>query len=187
MKHHESSEVEFYAPFAHIEGRYEACRIHSTGYGSFDCVIVIEKTVSDPVSVYVAAESGRAFMADRFPRSACHPVDPARLTLSGEPGGRRVFCALQADAGPLRLLRLEFRAPEDARPTAVPYGGSDVPVWGGGFTCEGVDLALPATALGRIVRTDGTAEDIETPAILTLGSVGYLRRMQGTGDKASSP
>ncbi len=83
---------EFYAPFAHIEGKYEWCRIRTTTHGIFDTFILFP--YSEQVTVYVVDDAGEQFMRDRYPE--CDTYRPCgsrlrsrnRVTLSRE-------CSLQ--------------------------------------------------------------------------------------------
>ena len=77
----ENSVWEAFAPFAHIPNKYEICRIHSTTHGSFNCIIVIETTIYEPVTVYVASDNGSAFMADRFSQSQAILIPASQLKI----------------------------------------------------------------------------------------------------------
>ena len=175
---------EFYAPFAHIPGRYEWCRIHSATHGSFDCFIVIGDGTDKPVTVYLTAENGMRFMHDRFPESRTIAVEPTQLQLRSQGGPGRDWIVegdLTASEGPIAAAHMRFRAaagdrPGDALPQAVPYGGAEFPVWGSRWRCEGVDLELSAQVDGHVTRRDGAKrEELAAAAgILTLGSYGAL-------------
>ena len=183
---------EFYAPFAHLPGRYEWCRIHSTTHGSFDCFIVIHGTTAEPVSVYLCSENGARFMVDRFPESETIVVgeNDLRIEMVDDDDAIRVHGELVATGGPVREARMRFVAPADALPRATPYGGRGFAVWGSRWTCDGVDLELDAAVTGFVTRSDG-APDRELPAragsrsetidgetgVLTLGSYGRLREL----------
>ena len=171
---------EFYAPFAHIPGRYEWCRIHSPTHGSFDCFIVIETDTVHPVTVYVCAPNGARFMADRFPESSCIVVGRADLSIDASEHGRRISGSLSSAHGPVARAEMLFEATQEAVPIAEPYGGGESPVWGGRFSCEGVDLNVAATVTGYIATTEGGRSEVTgMPAIIALGSYGALRSISG--------
>ncbi|MFO1535100.1 MAG: hypothetical protein ABR586_05500 [Thermoplasmatota archaeon] len=166
---------EFFAPFAHIPGRYEWCRIRSPTHGVFDTFIVLGGSTKVPATVYVNSVLGAKFMAERYPECTAIRVPPGGLTLGESPDGRSVTGTLHADTGPVRKATMAFRAPGMALPKAVPYGGDGGPVWGGRFTCWGVDLNLDAACDGTLEREDGKRETLRgAPAILTLGSFGRI-------------
>jgi hypothetical protein len=171
---------EFYAPFAHIPGRYELARIHTTTHGSFDTWIVIETTTDRPVTVYVNSEKGERFMADRYPESTAIRVDTADLTIESDPWNLLVVGELRAPDGPVRSGRLSFSRQEDSAASATPYGGKNFPVWGSRYTCSGVDMEVTATVRGSIVGPEGTESVDGTPGIITLGSFGRIT--PGSGD-----
>lgn len=166
--------VEFYAPFAHIPDRYEACRIHTEEYGSFDTFIVIHGGTERPVTVYVRDDAGARFMAEQYPESRCIRLPEGTLQLTTGGGGRSVRLRLRSDEGPLREVDLSFRAEADAELRAVPYGGEGFAVWGSRWICSGVDMNATATVRGYIRHQDAVTESVETEAIIALGSVGYL-------------
>lgn len=167
---------EFYAPFAHIPGRYELARIHSPTHGSFDTVIVIMTTTDRPVVVYVNSAAGERFMTERYPESTAIRVPPDALTLSGDAWSPTVAGELVAEEGPVRRMNLRFDLSDaTVLPKAVPYGGDDFPVWGSRFTCSGVDLELPATLSGAVESAEGTVERWNgEPAVITRGSFGAI-------------
>jgi len=166
---------EFFAPFAHLPGRVELCRIRSPTHGVFDTCIVLGASTSVPATVYVNSTPGAAFLADRYPECTAVRVPPAGLALAESADGRTVTGKLRADAGPLRELDLSLRAPPAAIPQAVPYGGDGKPTWGGRWTCWGVDLALDGHADGTLAWADGRKEQLRgAPCIVTLGSFGRL-------------
>jgi hypothetical protein len=166
---------EFFAPFAHVPGRYEWCRIRSPTHGVFDTFIVLGASTAAPATVYVNSVLGQAFMAERYPECTTVRVQPSGLAMQEAPDGRSLTGTLAADAGPVRKASMTLRAPGMALPRAVPYGGDGAPVWGSRFTCWGVDLALDATAEGSVERDDGKRETLRgVPAVLTLGSFGRL-------------
>lgn len=167
---------EFYAPFAHIPGRYELARIHSPTHGSFDTVIVITTTTDEPVVVYVNSRAGARFMAERYPESTAIRVPEEALSLEGDPWSPVVGGGLIAEEGPVRRLNLRFELiDEHPVPRAVPYGGEDFPVWGSAFTCSGVDLELPATVVGEVESEGGSVERWNgEPAVVTRGSFGAI-------------
>ncbi len=167
---------EFYAPFAHLPGRYEWARIHSTTHGSFDCFIVIHGSTAEPVTVYVSHEAGERFMADRFPESEAIVLAERDLSLRAEESGvaRVVLGTMRSSTGPVREARMRFTAGVDAVARAAPYGGRDFPVWGSRWTCEGVDLELDALVEGYANGESGREELTGEPSIVTLGSYGRL-------------
>jgi hypothetical protein len=171
-----SAIYEFYAPFAHIPGRYELARIHSPTHGSFDSLIVITTTTDRPVVVYVNSDAGERFMADRYPESTTVRVSKDAMVLEGDPWSPVVSGRLVADEGPVRRVDLRFTIADDSLlPTAVPYGGGDFPVWGSGFTCSGVDLELPAEVSGEVVSTHGNTERWNGDSgVITRGSFGAI-------------
>jgi hypothetical protein len=166
---------EFFAPFAHVPGRYEWCRIRSPTHGVFDTFIVLGASTQVAATVYVNSALGLQFMAERYPECATIRVAPSGLALLESPDGRGLTGTLKADAGPVHAATMAIRAPGMALPKAVPYGGDGAPVWGSRWTCWGVDLALEATCDGSVLRADGKKETLRAaPAILTLGSFGRL-------------
>ncbi len=179
---------EFFAPFVHIPGKYEACRIRSPTHGVFDCFIVLGPTTSDAATVYVNSAQGSAFMSQRYPECTTIRVQARGLRLGERRGGLSVAAALDATQGPVRKARLTFAA-KAGIPTAVPYGGEGTPVWGSRFTCWGVDLVLKGQATGSIMAADGHKQRIATPCIVTLGSFGRLAPLgdESTRRQASKP
>ncbi|MEA3190444.1 MAG: hypothetical protein QOD77_1026 [Thermoplasmata archaeon] len=166
---------EFFAPFAHVPGRYEWCRIRSPTHGVFDCFILLGASTAHPATVYVNSVMGQAFMRDRYPECTTVRVPPGSLRIAESPDGRAVTGALQSDDGPVAEAAMTLRAPPAAIPKAVPYGGDGQPVWGGRWACWGVDLALEGSCDGAVVRRDGKRELLRgTPCIVTLGSFGRL-------------
>jgi hypothetical protein len=171
---------EFYAPFAHVPGRFEWCRIRSPTHGVFDTFIVLGASTAEPAAVYVNSALGLAFLQERFPECTALRVAPGGLRIEESPDGRTVTGTLQAGGpkatlGPVAEAKLELRAPAAALPQAVPYGGTGAPVWGSRFTCWGVDLALAGTVTGRVKWADGKVEDLSGQAcIVTVGSFGRL-------------
>src|SRR5579859_3757514 len=115
---------EFYAPFAHIEGKYEWCRIHSTTYGIFDTFILYP--YSEKVTVYVIDDAGAQFMRDRYPE--CDTYRAMRLIIEERDAGLVVHGTLVAEVGPIREATMHFTA-MDGLPKSVEYGGNDKPVW----------------------------------------------------------
>ncbi|MES2155009.1 MAG: hypothetical protein V4510_07725 [bacterium] len=162
---------EFFAPFAHVEGKYEWCRIRSPTHGVFDCFILLGATTSVPATVYVNSVLGQAFMRERYPECATIRVNPGQLKVDESPDGRTVTGTLSTTEGPVRAASMTLRAPAAAIPTAVPYGGEGKPVWGGRWTCWGVDLNVAGSCDGSIERQDGKRVVLRgTPCIVTLGS-----------------
>lgn len=167
---------EFFAPFAHVPGRIEWCRIRSPTHGVFDCCIVLGASTAHAATVYVNSTLGAAFMAERYPECTAVRVPPGGLSLQESPDGATVTGRLRADAGPLREADMSLRAAPGAVPRQVPYGGEGKPVWGGRWTCWGVDLNLDGSADGRLVWADGGR--LETlrgvPCVVTAGSFGRI-------------
>lgn len=164
--------TEFYAPFAHLPGRLEWCRIRGPTHGVFDTVIVIEETTADPVTVYVDSDEGVAFMADRFPESTAIRLPAGAIAMQESPDGRRLQCSIRADDGPLRAAEMSFHAGGGA-PREVAYGG-DGPCWGSRHVCTGVDLELDAAVHGLIQWADHEEPLDGAHGILTMGSMGTL-------------
>ncbi len=165
---------EFFAPFAHVPGKYELCRIRSPTHGVFDVAILLGKDTSVAATVYVNSSMGAAFMAERYPECTTVRVPPGSLAITESADGNTVTGKLKADQGPVRELELTMRAAGGV-PKQVPYGGTGKPVWGGRFTCWGVDLNLDGACDGRIVWADGRQETLRgTPCIVTRGSFGRI-------------
>ncbi len=162
---------EFYAPFAHIEGKYEWCRIRSTTHGIFDTFIFYP--YSEQVTVYVVDNAGEQFMRDRYPE--CDTYRALRLEIDEPESGRKVTGMLVADIGPIREASMQFTA-LGGLPKAVEYGGSDKPVWNSKrFACWGVDLVLDARASGQIRWHDNRLEQLQdVRAVVTAGSFGRI-------------
>jgi hypothetical protein len=172
-----SETYEFYAPFAHIPGRFEWARIHSTTHGSFDCFIMIHEGTDKPVTVYVSCERGEQFMADRYPESRAIRVGEHSLSIVPGGRGRTMEGRLEAEVGPVRFATMTFTAHLEALPEAVPYGGPGERVWGSRYACEGVDLQLTAGVSGEIILEEGAEELAATEAVLTLGSYGRITEL----------
>ena len=162
---------EFYAPFAHIEGKYEWCRIRTTTHGTFDTFIMFP--YSKQVKVYVRDEAGARFMYDRYPE--CDTYHALRITIEEADQSHTVEGVLEAEVGPVRAVTMRIAA-LGGSPKAMEYGGPDQPVWNSQrFTCWGVDLNLEARAAGQIRWHDQRLERLEdVPAIVTLGSFGRI-------------
>ena len=166
---------EFFAPFAHVPGKYEWCRIRSPTHGVFDTFIVLGKSTGDPAAVYVNSVLGQAFLRERYPECQALRVPPGALRIGESPDGRTVSGHLDATEGPVRSVRMVLKSAATALPRQVPYGGEGGPVWGSRWTCWGVDLVLDGVANGRLVRADGRTEEMQgTAAIVTLGSFGRI-------------
>lgn len=172
-----SETYEFYAPFAHIPGRFEWARIHSTTHGSFDCFIIIHEGTQEPVTVYVNSEIGARFMAERYPESRAIRVGEHELSIVSGARGRTLETRLTAEEGPVRSATMTFTAEPEALPRAVPYGGPEERVWGSRYACEGVDLELPTGISGEVVREEVVEELAATEAVLTLGSYGRITEL----------
>jgi hypothetical protein len=166
---------EFFAPFAHVPGKYEWCRIRSPTHGVFDVFILLGASTNVAATVYVNSTLAAAFMADRYPECKTVRVPPGGLVLQESPDGATVTGRLRAIEGPVREVDMTLRAAGQAIPQQAPYGGEGKPVWGSRFTCWGVDLNLEGNADGRIVWADGRAEQMRgEPCIVTRGSFGRL-------------
>lgn len=167
---------EFFAPFAHVEGRYEWCRIRSPTHGVFDVFILLGASTAEPAVVYTNAANGARFLAERYPECESHHVPEEDLQILEREEGRVVAGMLRASVGPIALAEMTLAAPRDARPQQVPYGGEGRPVWGSTrFTCWGVDLVLRGKAQGAVWFADGREELLEgAPCIVTLGSFGRI-------------
>ncbi len=169
---------EFFAPFAHVPGRFEWCRIRSPTHGVFDCFIVLGDSTAEPATVYVNDEAGAAFMAERYPESACIRVGARDLGIAEADGGRRVEGLLRASEGPVHTAAMTLQAGPNL-PRQSAYGGTGFPVWGGRWTCWGVDLELDASVTGDVLHADGRRESLDgAPGIVTLGSFGRLEPRQ---------
>jgi hypothetical protein len=170
---------EFFAPFAHVAGKYEWCRIRSPTHGVLDCFIVLGRSTSEAATVYVNSVLGASFMAERYPECTTVRLPPSGLSIVESPDGRTVTGSLAATEGPLREVAMTLRAGPGAIPRAVPYGGEGKPVWGSRWTCWGVDLALDGSADGRLAWADGRVEALRgAPCIVTLGSFGRIAPLQ---------
>ncbi len=166
--------TEFFAPFAHVPGRFEWCRIRSPTHGVFDCFIVLAESTSVPATVYVRSDNGEAFMAERYPECRAIRVPAESLRLSEAAEGRVVSGVLQASEGPVREVQMMFRA-TDGIPVEVPYGGTGQPVWGGRWSCTGVDLNLAAAVSGHVVDHEGNRENLAgAEGVVTCGSYGTI-------------
>ena len=165
---------EFFAPFAHVPGKYELCRIRSPTHGIFDVAIVLGKDTSLAATVYVNSSMATAFMAERYPECATIRVPPGDLVIAESADGNTVTGKLRANDGPVRELDLTLRA-VGGIPKQVPYGGEGKSVWGSRFTCWGVDLNLEGNADGRLVWSDGRTQKLRGEAcIVTRGSFGRI-------------
>ncbi|MDA3951786.1 MAG: hypothetical protein PF508_21445 [Spirochaeta sp.] len=167
---------EFYAPFAHIPGRYEVARIHTTTHGSFDTFIVITTTTDRPVTVYVNSDAGEQFMADRYPESTAVRVGAEDLVITESPDGELVRVVLAA-------VDLTFRRVGSDPPVAAPYGGEGFAVWGSTYTCTGVDMEVPAVVNGHVAlpaqeplapASPAVEHLSDKPGVITRGSYGYI-------------
>ncbi len=113
-------------------------------------------------------------MAERYPECATIRVKPEELRISESSDGLTVSSTLKAKEGPLQSATLTFSA-EAGIPKEVPYGGTGQPVWGGRFSCVGVDLNLPATVSGLVSMADGGTVDLtDAEGIVTCGSYGTI-------------
>lgn len=163
---------EFYAPFGHIPGRFEVCRMHTASHGTFDTFIVLHGSTQQPVTVYLSSTLGAAFMAQRFPESTTVRVPPSALVIDQK--DVTITCRMQADQGPVHDVDLRLAASGHQLPTAVPYGGPSV--WGSVYACNGVDLELPAKATGHVRGPELEETFRGDPAVVTIGSYGRLER-----------
>lgn len=166
--------TEFFAPFAHVPGRFEWCRIRSPTHGVFDCFIALGQSTAAPATVYVRDGRGEAFMRERYPECATFrvPADDLRITESDD--GRTVTGLLRSGVGPVRRAEMTLRG-ADGVPEEVAYGGTGQPVWGSRWTCTGVDLNVPARVEGSVEHADGRREDLAgAEGVVTLGSHGVI-------------
>src|SRR5690349_15803712 len=99
---------EFFAPFAHVEGKFEWCRLRTPTHGVFDAFILPGRS---PVVVYVDTEAGERFMKERYPECETHRVSPGALRIEERDEGRTVQGVLTARAGPVRAARMTLTAP----------------------------------------------------------------------------
>lgn len=169
-----TTQLEFYAPFAHIPGRYEWCRMHCPSHGSFDTFIYIHSSTDEPVTVYVNDPKGQAFMSDRFPESQCILVRPQDLTMMTSTDETQLWGKLMSDRGPVRKALMHFLVDSKSPVVQQPYGGENFMVWGSRWTCTGVDLEQKAHVLGWVDETKGLIS-IDCEAIITLGSHGLIQ------------
>lgn len=167
---------EFFAPFAHVPGKWEWCRIRSPTHGVFDVFIVLGASTQEPATVIVHTQEGAEFMRERYPECATVRVPAFDLHLEEREAGRGLFGRVKAPRGPVREAEMTFRARPGAKPEQTGYGGTGAPVWGSKrFTCWGVDLNLAAEAHGWVRHEDGRLEELRgVPALLTLGSFGRI-------------
>ena len=165
---------EFYAPFAHIEGRFEWCRIRSPSHGVFNVFIAPGATTAEPATVYVNSVLGQAFMAERYPECTTVRVAPGDLRITDSADGCAVHGILHAEEGPVHDADLELVASPQQVPRQVPYGGTGAPVWGSRYMCWGVDLVLDGKVMGH-VRGPALEEEFRGEACLvTVGSFGRI-------------
>src|SRR5436189_227281 len=82
-------------------------------------------------------------------------VLPNGLRIEETNDGRTITGHLDAQSGPLRKADMALRAPPGIPPKNVPYGGEGKPVWGGRFTCWGVDLVLDGSCEGTLEWESG--------------------------------
>jgi hypothetical protein len=160
---------EFFAPFCHIEGKYEWCRIRSPTHGAFNVFIELGASTQVPATVYVEDDAGQAFMDERYPESTA--IRARRVTINEESNGYTVNCYMNSD-GAVKEAQMVFKA-KPGIPTQAPYSGQSV--WGSKFACEGVDLNLKALAKGMVRREDGV-ETLSQAGIVTLGSFGKITK-----------
>lgn len=167
---------EFFAPFAHVPGKWEWCRVRSPTHGVFDTFIVLGASTSEPATVYVSSVEGAAFLRDRYPECRAVRVPVFDLHLEERDGGREVVGRVKAASGPVREAQMTLTAKPGAKPANAAYGGTGAPVWGSRrFTCWGVDLNLAAEAHGHLRWEDGRLEELRgVPAIVALGSFGRI-------------
>ncbi len=173
---HADVAYEFFHPFAHIEGRYEWCRIISPTHGAFDVFIVLGATTSEPATVYVKDDAGERFMAERYGPCTTIRVPDDDLSIGTSDDGYTVQGRIRAMDGPIREATMTFRAERGTIPRQVAYGGENAPIWGEAKrTCWGVDLVLDATVDGEIVDAANTREELRgTTGIVTMGSFGRI-------------
>lgn len=165
---------EFFAPFAHVPGAYEWCRVRSPTHGVFDLFILLGQSTAHAATVHVNSTLGAAFMAERYPECTTVRVPPGALAIGESADGATVTGRLRATEGPLREADMTLRAAGQV-PRQVPYGGDGAPVWGSRWTCWGVDLVLDGHADGRLAWADGRVQALRgVPCIVTRGSFGRL-------------
>ncbi len=167
---------EFFAPFAHVEGKYEWCRIRSPTHGVFDTFILLGASTAHPATVYVNSDEGGRFMRERYPECTCIRVPTDDLAITETEAGRVLEGHLAATDGPVRRADMRFIASTARPPRATSYGGTGAPVWGSSrYTCSGVDLNWPARVDGAITWSNGETEGLEqVAAIVTAGSFGRI-------------
>jgi hypothetical protein len=168
---------EFYSPFAHIPGRYEWCRIHSPTHGSFDIFILLAESISLPPWVYLTAEAGLRFMADRYPES--RTFQASELCIESSPDGCLVRGRLRAGAGPVSFAEMCLAADCRDIPRMAPYGGEEAAVWGSRWSCAGIDLVRDGRCDGRIRFAPGAgfADEVLSAAscLVSAGSFGKIK------------
>ncbi len=166
---------EFFAPFAHVPGKYEWCRIRSPTHGVFDCLILLGANTSVAATVYVNSSLGVSFMAERYPECTTVKLTPGQLRIEESPDGRTVTGTLTKATGPLTNATMTLRSSAASHPRQIPYGGEGKPIWGGRFTCWGVDLVVDGVCDGQLEWADGRKETLRgTKCIVTLGSFGRI-------------
>lgn len=165
-----SAEVwEFYRPFAEVTGVVELVRVLNPDYGAVDLAVVVPPR---PTDIYVNSEVGDRYLRERFPHIRRHRLDASAFRLWSEAEGQVIRAQLRADEGVLRWLNILIK-PRPGRPWETERYESDR-VWGGPWTCHGVDLRVPACAEGSFQREEGTMEPLDGDAILYLGSFGRI-------------
>lgn len=165
---------EFFAPFAHVEGRYEWCRIRSPTHGVFDTFIVLGESTSHPATVYVNSVLAQAFMEERYPECQTIRVAPSGLIIEEDATGTTIRGTLKAEEGPITEAEMELAASPQNMPEQASYGGTGAPVWGSRYTCWGVDLNLPGKCHGHVKGPDFEESFDGEPCIVTLGSFGRI-------------
>ncbi|MDR3139086.1 MAG: hypothetical protein LBT95_05360 [Treponema sp.] len=168
---------EFYSPFAHVPGRYEWCRIHSPTHGSFDAFILLAESTALPPWVYLSAEEGLRFMADRYPESRTFRA--AELRIESSPDGCVVRGLLRAGGGPVSFAEMRLAADCRDIPRMAPYGGGEAAVWGSRWSCAGVDLVRDGRCDGsiRFAPDAGFTGEIlsAAPCLVSAGSFGMIK------------
>ena len=178
---------EFFAPFAHIPGKYEWCRIRSPTHGVFDTFILLGPSTAQPAHVYVNSAMGQKFMAERFPECVTIRVPPSDLQLSESADGCVVDGLLRAKEGPLQMVQMTLTTSPAAFPREASYGGDGQPVWGSRFTCWGVDLVVDGNANGIVqVQGEKPVPLRGVPCIVTRGSFARIIPRELSSDVTGS-
>ncbi|HVL88467.1 MAG TPA: hypothetical protein VM681_10770 [Candidatus Thermoplasmatota archaeon] len=164
---------EFYAPYAHVPGRFEWIRLRTRTHGTFDAFVLLPADANAAPDVFVNSDDGSDFLHERFPEARAWRVPERALRIDERDAGRTVAGRLRSEDGPLREADMVLSVPIREPPQTVRHGGEGAPRWGSKqWTGWGVDLALRATAAGTIRWAERhRPEDLRAvPAVVTLGS-----------------